>query len=56
MLRSEDGGVSQMPAFLTREPRPEAEPAAGEERPRARRRKAPRTFEGETEPAGSEEL
>jgi hypothetical protein len=55
MLRSEDGGVSQMPAFLqAREPRPEAASSedGGEERPRARRRRAPRAA---AEPAGTEE-
>jgi hypothetical protein len=51
VLRSEDGGMSQMPAFLqAREPRAESESGAeGEKRPR--RRRAPR----ESEPAGSEE-
>ncbi len=50
VLRSEDGGVSQAPAFLqprASEPRPadaDAEEAAGEAR-RPRRRRAPRTFE-----------
>ncbi|HET9160666.1 MAG TPA: DUF4167 domain-containing protein [Caulobacteraceae bacterium] len=51
VLRSEDGGMSQMPAFLqAREPRsePEAGPA---DAPKPRRRRAPRA----SEPAGSEE-
>lgn len=58
VLRSEDGGSSHMPAFLqAREPRAEAPAAeeAGEERPKPRRRRAPRSFENQSEPAGSEE-
>jgi hypothetical protein len=49
MLRSQDGGLSQAPAFLqASRPGPAAEPAAEEPeaRPRTRRRRAPRTFEG----------
>jgi hypothetical protein len=64
ILRSQDGGVSEAPAFL--QARPEAKPdpvvAAGEEeeaRPRPRRRRAPRTFEApageESTPAASED-
>lgn len=51
ILRSQDGGVSQAPAFLQARPAPapiaaveNAEEAAA--RPRARRRRAPRTFDG----------
>ena len=46
MLRSHDGGVSAAPAFLqprAEQPRPETAEAA-ESRPRARRRRAPRSF------------
>jgi hypothetical protein len=43
VLRSQDGGVSEAPAFLQGAPASEdGEPR----RPRARRRRAPRTFEG----------
>jgi hypothetical protein len=47
-LRSHDGGVSHAPAFLQARPETRPEPAAedGEAKPRARRRRAPRTFEG----------
>ena len=47
-LRSQDGGVSHAPAFLQARPETRPEPAAedGEAKPRARRRRAPRTFEG----------
>jgi hypothetical protein len=47
VLRSQDGGTSQAPAFLQAriEPKPEASDDA-EPRPRARRRRAPRSFEG----------
>jgi hypothetical protein len=53
MLRSEDGGISEAPAFLQARPeaKPESAPVAGEEeeaRPRPRRRRAPRTFEAPT--------
>ena len=52
ILRSQDGGTSQAPAFL-QAPRAESKPEAasedGESRPRARRRRAPRTFEGPAE-------
>jgi hypothetical protein len=56
MLRSEDGGISEAPAFLQARPeaKPESAPVAGEEeeaRPRPRRRRAPKTFEA---PAGEE--
>jgi hypothetical protein len=57
ILRSQDGGVSEAPAFLqarpeTRaEPKPEAVADEGEARPRVRRRRAPRSFE----PAAGEE-
>ena len=59
VLRSQDGGVSHAPAFLqAREPRAEApRPEAedeGEKRPRARRRRAPRSFEGGEASAPSE--
>jgi hypothetical protein len=55
MLRSQDGDQSQAPAFL--QPRvaaaakPEAAVEDGEPRPRARRRRAPRSFEGAGEAA-----
>jgi hypothetical protein len=47
MLRSHDGGTSQAPAFLQPRsaPTPEASGEAAEPRPRARRRRAPRSFE-----------
>jgi hypothetical protein len=47
ILRSQDGGVSQAPAFLQArvEPKPEAGDEA-EARPRARRRRAARSFDG----------
>jgi hypothetical protein len=49
-LRSQDGGVSQAPAFL--QARGEVRPAddGAEERPRSRRRRAPRDT-GDGEPA-----
>jgi hypothetical protein len=50
ILRSHDGGVSHAPAFLQarpeRVPAPEAVAEDGEAKPKARRRRAPRTFEG----------
>ena len=52
VLRDEDGGESHAPAFLKaprtpRAPKAEVAPAAeGEEKPKARRRRAPRSFEG----------
>jgi hypothetical protein len=53
VLRSQDGDTSHAPAFLQArvEPRPEPAVAAeeGEPRPKARRRRAPRTFEGPAE-------
>lgn len=54
VLRSQDGGTSQAPAFLQArvEPKPEATSDAAEPRPRARRRRAPRTFEGAAGEAG----
>jgi hypothetical protein len=62
ILRSQDGGVSEAPAFLqARAVEPKPEPAATEEepKPRARRRRAPRTFEAaggeESTPAATEE-
>jgi hypothetical protein len=42
VLRSQDGGVSEAPAFLQGAPAAEE----GERRPRPRRRRAPRSFEG----------
>ena len=53
ILRSQDGGVSEAPAFLQArpEPRPAAAAEDGEARPRVRRKRAPRTFEA----AGGEE-
>jgi hypothetical protein len=57
MLRSQDGSASQAPAFLqprAEPPKPETAEEA-EPRPRARRRRAPRTFEGAAgESAGGE--
>lgn len=56
ILRSQDGGVSHAPAFL--QARPEARPAAeagedgAEPRPRARRRRAPRSFDAAAGEAG----
>jgi hypothetical protein len=48
VLRSQDGGTSHAPAFL--QPRAEVKPETtseeAEPKPRARRRRAPRTFEG----------
>jgi len=65
ILRSQDGGVSEMPAFLQArpEPRAEAKPEVaaedGEVRPRPRRRRAPRTFDAaageESTPTASED-
>ena len=65
ILRSQDGGVSEAPAFLQARPetRPEAKPEAaaddGEARPRPRRRRAPRSFESaggeESSPAAAED-
>ncbi len=65
ILRSQDGGVSEAPAFLQARPetrqetRPEAAAEEGEVRPRPRRRRAPRSFEAaggdETTPAASED-
>jgi hypothetical protein len=54
ILRSQDGGVSQAPAFLQArtEPRPDSGGEEGEARPRARRRRAPRSFDGATGEAG----
>jgi hypothetical protein len=53
VLRSQDGGTSQAPAFLQArvEPKPETSDDA-EPRPRARRRRAPRSFEGAAGDAG----
>ena len=58
LLRSQDGGVSQAPAFLQASTTPVAD--EGERKPRTRTRKrAPRSFEagegGEVAPAGAEE-
>ncbi|MFM8819617.1 MAG: hypothetical protein ACKOD3_03615 [Phenylobacterium sp.] len=51
-LRSEDGAESQAPDFLRpRRPRAEAE---GEEARPARRRRAPKSFEGEGGSAGED--
>jgi Domain of unknown function (DUF4167) len=49
ILRSQDGGISQAPAFLQAraEPWTSEPPADAEARPRARRRRAPRASEGE---------
>lgn len=57
MLRDSDGGASHAPAFL-QAARPAPAPAAaddGEAKPKARRRRAPRSFEGgEGAPAAAE--
>ena len=47
ILRSQDGGVSEAPAFLQArpEPRPAAASEDGEAVPRPRKRRAPRSFE-----------
>ena len=42
LLRSQDGGVSEAPAFLQQASGEDGEPR----RPRTRRRRAPRSFEG----------
>jgi hypothetical protein len=58
MLRSQDGGLSQAPAFLQARPAaPEASAAeeGAEPRPRTRRRRAPRSFEGAGEAAPAPE-
>jgi len=65
ILRSQDGGVSEAPAFLQARPetrpetRPEPTAEEGEARPRPRRRRAPRTFEAaggdEATPVASED-
>ena len=60
ILRSQDGGVSEAPAFLQQRAEPRPEPAAVEEpKPRVRRKRAPRSFEAtageETAPAATEE-
>lgn len=60
VLRDDDGGESHAPAFLkakprASEPKAEAPEAAAEEKPKARRRRAPRSFEGgEGAPPSSE--
>ncbi|WP_309644226.1 hypothetical protein [Phenylobacterium sp.] len=61
MLRDDDGGESHAPAFLkapklprAAAPKAVAEEAAGEEKPKAKRRRAPRSFEGGEGPASSE--
>jgi hypothetical protein len=51
VLRDEDGGESHAPAFLKaprapRAPKAETPAADGEEKPKPRRRRAPRSFEG----------
>jgi hypothetical protein len=61
ILRSQDGGVSEAPAFLQArsEPRPETAGDEAEARPRARRRRAPRSFDAtggdESAPAAAED-
>jgi hypothetical protein len=62
ILRSQDGGVSEAPAFLQaprQEARTEAASEEGEVRPRPRRRRAPRSFEAaggdESAPAAAED-
>ena len=55
MLRDAEGGASHAPAFLqAAAPRPAPAADAGEEKPKARRRRAPRTFEGDAAPAPAE--
>ena len=61
ILRSQDGGVSEAPAFLQARPEPRTEAPAedAEARPRARRRRAPRSFDAtsgeETAPTAAED-
>jgi hypothetical protein len=61
ILRSQDGGVSEAPAFLQARPEPKPEVVATEEeaKPKVRRRRAPRSFDAaggeETTPAATEE-
>jgi hypothetical protein len=61
ILRSQDGGVSEAPAFLQARPEPKPEVAASEEeaKPKVRRRRAPRSFDAaageETTPTATEE-
>jgi hypothetical protein len=61
ILRSQDGGVSEAPAFLQARPEPKPEVAAAEEevKPKPRRRRAPRSFDAaggeETTPTATEE-
>jgi len=57
VLRDSDGGESHAPAFLqARVPAAPTEAAAeGEAKPRARRRRAPRSFEGGETPSGETE-
>jgi hypothetical protein len=45
MLRDSDGGASHAPAFLQARPAPAAS-ETGEDKPKPRRRRAPRSFEG----------
>ncbi|MBU1374820.1 MAG: DUF4167 domain-containing protein [Alphaproteobacteria bacterium] len=55
MLRDAEGGASHAPAFLqAAAPRPIPAADTGEEKPKARRRRAPRTFEGDAAPAPAE--
>jgi hypothetical protein len=51
ILRSQDGGVSQAPAFLQARPEPVADDAG---RPRARRRRGPRVEGDDGDPSASE--
>jgi hypothetical protein len=46
MLRDSEGGASHAPAFLQAVTRPAPAADAGEEKPKPRRRRAPRSFEG----------
>jgi hypothetical protein len=61
ILRSQDGGISEAPAFLQArsEPKPEVAVAEEEAKPKPRRRRAPRTFDAtggeETTPTATEE-
>lgn len=58
VLRDDDGGESHAPAFLKPARAPKAAPVeaeAGEEKPKPRRRRAPRSFEGDGAPSNEAE-
>ena len=54
MLRDSDGGASHAPAFLQARPAPVAAGDDGDEKPKPKRRRAPRSFEAGEGPAPSE--